>query len=456
MMRNVQTVSRWAQRCALGLLWMVAALLMTGCGDAQSRAMKELKKKGYALELADFFKAAAAGDLAAMPVFLNAGMAADVRDGKGESALLHAIRSGQPSVVAFLLKEGVKLDGQALGAGELLRAAIRSKSEPTVALLLEKGITVPEAQGQESGLLTLAASVGADAIVTRLLPHVGEEKDAALLAAAASGDVTTVDVLLQAGASVFYRDPNTADTALHRAAAAGQAEVAGFLHRSGSNRYALNAGGQAALDLAIQSGHEAVASILSAAPLSDELEKGGKLRAMMADKAVIDLRSRILWQGRKLGELMSLRAVRQRRAPFALESISDGRAVFSKGAAGGEPRALGAGDLLEGFVIEQFRAYPAEASRNGTPGVVLRARIAGHLVLAAPGVTVRAGELCGLIELNGDDVCYEAHVGDKFTCISDGEVVYRIESVTPTGVLIKADKGEQPEISLRTGSVQGR
>ena len=43
MIRNDQTESQWAQRCALGLLWMVAALLMTGCGDAQSRAMKELK-----------------------------------------------------------------------------------------------------------------------------------------------------------------------------------------------------------------------------------------------------------------------------------------------------------------------------------------------------------------------------------------------------------------------------
>ena len=72
---------------------MMAAMLVTGCGDAQSRAMKELKKKGYALELADFFKAASAGDMAALPTFLKAGMAADVRDGKGESALLHAVLS---------------------------------------------------------------------------------------------------------------------------------------------------------------------------------------------------------------------------------------------------------------------------------------------------------------------------------------------------------------------------
>ena len=456
MTRNDQTERRWAQRCALGLLWVVAALLMTGCGDAQSRAMKELKKKGYALELADFFKAAAAGDLAAMPVFLKAGMAADVRDGKGESALLHAIRSGQANAVAFLLKEGVKLEGQALGAGDLLRAAIRSKSEPTVALLLEKGISIQDAQADTRGLLPLAAGVGANEIVNLLLPHLGEEKDAALLAAAASGDVTTVDLLLQASASVFYRDPESGDTALHRAAASGQAEVAGFLHRSGANRFALNAGGQAALDLAIQARADAVAAILSVAPTPDELDKGGKLKAAMLEKAVIDLRSRILWQGRKLGELMSLRAVRQRRAPFALESIAGGRAVFTKGTTGGEPRSLGVGDLLEGFIIEHFRAYPADGSLPGTAGVILRARSAGHLVLAVPGVTVRAGDLCGLIELNGDETSYEAHVGDKFTCIGDGEVIYRVEAVAPNGILIKSDKGEMPEIALRTGSVRGR
>ena len=77
-------------------------------------------------------------------------------------------------------------------------------------------------------------------------------------------------------------------------------------------------------------------------------------------------------------------------------------------------------------------------------------------MLAVPGVILRSGDLCGLIELNGDETSYEAHVGDKFTCVSEGEVIYQVEAVTPNSIWIKSDKGQMPEIALRTGSVQGR
>jgi ankyrin repeat protein len=443
--------------------WKVASVVCLGlgvcglssCGDAQSRALRELKDQGYALDVGDYFRAAGKGDLSALSLFEKAGMALDVRDQKGGSALVEAIKAGQDKAVAHLLGHGVRFETQVLGLQELLKVAIQSRNEATVEILLAQGAVLSDPSKREPGCLQLAAGMGSQGIVSLLIPHFSAEKDLALIAAGASGDVPTIDVLLQADANLFARETGTGNTALHRAAMGGHVDAVSFLFRSGANRMALNSNGYSAFQLAEKAGHAGVLEVLRVKPIEDELEPTGKIRLVTIRGSEIDLRSRILWQGRSLGELLALRSVREARAPFFLERVEGPLAHFVlRGTRPGVNRA-GAGDQFEGFVVEKVMGAP-EVVHWWDRGAIVRSRSTGNQVLAVPGVTIRSGILCGIVEINGDDVRYEVHVGDQFKCKSDSEANYRVESVSPTTVRIVAIEGQAPEIVLRTGSTIAR
>jgi len=442
-------------RMASSACVLLSACALSSCGDAQSRALLELKGLGYALDVGDYFRAAGKGDLSALSLFEKAGMVLDVRDEKGGSALMEAIKGGQDKAVAHLLNHGVKVDGQAVSPGELLKVAVQSRSEATVGLLLSKGKDSDGSTPGERGCLQLAASLGAQAIVSLLIPRFPAEKDDALIAAGASGDVPTIDVLLQADASLFARESGSGNTVLHRAALGGHAEAVAFLSRSGANRLALNSKGQSAFQMAAQAGHEGVVAVLAVKPTSDESEAEGKQIFETLQGAVIDLRSRILWQGRSLGELLTLWGVREMRVPFFLERVDGPTAHFYLRGTRPGPHQAGAGDQFEGYVVEGVMAA-AESAPWWENGAILRSRSTGNQVLAVPGVTIRSGDLCGIIEINGETLRYEAHQGDQFKCRSDSEVTYRVESISPTSVRIVASEGQMPEISLRSGSTRAR
>lgn len=470
--------------------WMVLALssvlLTAGCGrDPQSDALRALSKLGYALSLEDYFRAAMEGDVDALDAFLRAGTAVDVRSQAGESALVESVRHGRDTAVEFLLANGASTAVKTLDGTNLVQLAVRSGNVRSLTLLLEAGAIWPD----EVRLLADAAGTGKAAMLEEVLPRCREQVDEALLSASVGQSVAVVDLLLQAGASPFARDPATGDTPLMRAAAAGQTEVVGLLLRSGANRWAINDGARCAADLATTAGHMEIAARLLQPPSQEEVEAGvirssrflknasgsggepplrevphaiavrtgapddspagpAQIRRMLRmDGAIVGHRASTAHHSSEPGEQLTVRQIREEQWPVLLESANEKQAEVRL-LIGPEPRwrALPLGATLDalGWRLSALRPpLPGISGPAGQWSAIFESPDRKNPIWMLSSIPTRCGTLCAVVEVSGTEEVYEAFEGDRFRLAGFEETEWMAIAVKPNAVMLERS-GREP------------
>jgi uncharacterized protein len=155
-----------------------------------------------------FVDAAYAGDAKAVQAMLQAGMLPDTAH-RGATALMVATSQGHARVVQALLRAGADPNAQDSDDLSLLVQAIRSESLPVVRALLK---------------------AGADVNCVEL--HDGS-RETALMTAAMYGNLTLVQLLVEAGAEVNARSAK-GDSALDLARLLRREKLAEFLQAAGA------------------------------------------------------------------------------------------------------------------------------------------------------------------------------------------------------------------------------
>jgi ankyrin repeat protein len=242
-------------------------------------AMDRLSKRGFAFSVEDFHRAARSGDVKSVEEFLAAGMAVDVPDANGNTAIGAASEGDATDVVRLLLNAGADVNAPASQQGRTpLMLAAASGSAPTVRLLLENNAD-PKARDPEGwhplALATWNHRLDAAAVLAARAS--AADIDDALLLATLHGDVEMTDFYLRRGASVFARD-SEGNTPLMIAAANGHLAVARRLLDNGANRFE------------IHSTNQWTPAQFAARAEQESLAKGDTIRAAQA-RAVADLLS---------------------------------------------------------------------------------------------------------------------------------------------------------------------
>lgn len=247
-------VSRWSlARCAVAWLVLVA---VAGCDGGREAGLQELVNRGYSLSLEEFGRAAEAGDIEALRLFLQAGVRADAVDEAGNTAWLRAVSAGSDSSAAWLWDHGgvgkeVPLDAW--------KAGIESRSVATLRLLLERsGLPMP------AELVIQAVRSGWLDGMELLLEQCGAEDDLgpAFLESVRLRTLEMASLLIQAGASSNSVDDSTGRTGLMIAAKQGDAPMVRFLLANGADRLATDHDHRMAKDHAQESGATPVVELL--------------------------------------------------------------------------------------------------------------------------------------------------------------------------------------------------
>lgn len=125
----------------------------------------------------------------------------------GETPIMTAAACHRTETVRALIGLGAKVNARSNAGGTALSAAARSDSVAITRFLLKHGAD-PHVDDQDELPLALAAWAGHDAVVSELLARqpTSYELNSALDLAVRDGDVSTVDLLVKAGASVNNRD----------------------------------------------------------------------------------------------------------------------------------------------------------------------------------------------------------------------------------------------------------
>lgn len=153
---------------------------------------------------------AQAGAVDAVVVLLDSRALPDLQSRRGCTAMSLAAVAGSAEVVATLAAAGASVDVRDVGGATALLRACGDGRESVVHALLQAGAAVDTTNAQGVSPLMRAADRGHRGVVETLLqrrasPHLVSTDPTlqcatALLGAAASGDVPTIDLLLEAGA----------------------------------------------------------------------------------------------------------------------------------------------------------------------------------------------------------------------------------------------------------------
>lgn len=235
---------------------------LSSCGDTQKEARSELTAKSFTFTVDEYIRAAREGNVAALRYFLEAGMAVDVTDAEGATALFRAAENGRSEAVAFLAGHGADTAVTGTRFDTPLIAAARSGSVESVQALLAAKADPAVRTNKNWTALTAAAYRGQVDLVRLLAPLGSESLDEALQIASLQGKPEVVDTLLASGADVFSRSKEN-KTPLMYAAAHGHRDVVRLLLLNGSNPLLLDNEKQTAADLALAAAHPEVVALLN-------------------------------------------------------------------------------------------------------------------------------------------------------------------------------------------------
>lgn len=248
---------------------------LSSCGDTQKEARSELTAKSFTFTVDEYIRAAREGNVTALRSFLEAGMAVDVTDAEGATALFRAAENGRSEAVAFLAGHGADTAVTGTRFDTPLIAAARSGSVESVQALLAAKADPSVRTNKNWTALTAAAYRGQVDLVRLLAPLGSESLDEALQIASLQGKPEVVDALLASGADVFSRSKEN-KTPLMYAAAHGHRDVVRLLLLNGSNPLLLDNEKQTAADLAMAAAHPEVVALLNDPKLIAVQDKSGE------------------------------------------------------------------------------------------------------------------------------------------------------------------------------------
>ena len=407
-------------------LCLLMVLLLTQCVDQQSKALKQLAAKGYSLSVPEFFKAASAGDVDALKLFFEAGVAPDVKDAEGLQAINHAARAGKSESLVELANLGATMPEQ---SSALLSDAVHSHAMPALNALLE--LHVKPEPGVENSPLATAASETQREMLEALLPLCHGHEDAALLAASAKGEISVISTLLRSGASVFARDTKTRRTPLMEAASMGHEKAVQMLLDAGANRWAVDAEGFIAGEAAQAGLHAELAKKLFADPSAEEQKKAPSMRSKS-----LPLRPELV-----AGQLF-FTGCREVLQPFELVGVTDKTATVQM--------------LKDKRTVKLDIGAPIpdttwKLDRLKLGGAIFRGRETGERLMLVPGNPVRYGPQVAVIQDDATKLLYEAAPGDTFATESDAALHFTVKSVGPLEVVINDDSTPVREWTLKLG-----
>ena len=439
MSQPVQHRMAGPRRTAIAAL--ILALSMSACRpDPQADALQQLTSQGYSLSVAEFFRAVEKDDVKALPLFLAAGIEPSVCDAVGQNAVQVATRSGKGAALRFLLKSGIALPSDPEAQGSLLKSAIESHSTDVLRTLLDGNIKPSAALGEPA--LVIAARERQREIVDLLVPLSAGHESPALFASCRTGDVSVIDSLIKAGASVFAREPETLRTPLMVAVEEGQRGAAEMLLASGANRFALDAKGRSALDIAHDTNQPALVTMLSADPSSDE-----KSVPVPAKGRTLDLGRTMRVQPQS--QLVFL-GLHETTLPLAVQD-ADASGAMLQADSQTPPVRLGMEEPLPGTDWKLEKATAAGLFFQ--PTVTLRKRDTQERLLLVKGLPVRNREPRAWLKFIGDEQVMDASSGDEFILSGEKVMTLRVESISTMGLTLQ-DVATRARFVLKPGGVR--
>jgi ankyrin repeat protein len=246
----------------------VNAALFSAADKRCDALAKRLLADGASLQARDRFgamalsRAAKAGDVEIVELFLEHGAPINARNLDGSTALFLAAEAGRHSAVEALIAHGADVNLPGRSGTTPIAAAAYGGDEPLVHLLLDKGADANAVDGTGKTAICYAAARGFPPVVRRLLDsgvdpnkRYGNDLTALMWAAGYTEEAGTQDMdeiiklLIARGAHLDDRD-NRGRTALMIAAAVGHTTAAELLISSGADKAVRDKQGKSAGDLA--------------------------------------------------------------------------------------------------------------------------------------------------------------------------------------------------------------
>lgn len=308
------------QPLVFGLL-VTGLLVVSGCGQSQESARKELAALKKDFTATDFIFSAMEGDKTAVAMFLKAGMDVNAQEENGTTALIAATVKKHPEIVKLLLDHGARPDTKYGTSDERgltpLLTAISGQTADIVVMLLDKKADP-----------NLASDTG-------MTP---------LMLACAVGDVKVIALLLDAGAKVNAADAD-GQTALMDAAAKQHLEVVSLLLKKGADIKASTKEGATALDAALGKVGITRLGLLGSKAFETQASKQQQetiqILRQAGAKPVSTFFTAILYEG--LNEVVVMRAVETKSAKdtraFILNVFDNFKAIGLDGAQMTEARS---------------------------------------------------------------------------------------------------------------------
>ena len=453
---------RGSSRCLLALIGFLA----TGCKDRQAESLDGLSKAGYSLSVAEFHKAASAGEVAALELCLKAGVRLDLPGENGETALTLAARCGKPAAVEWLIAKGASLTVRNRSGEGVMTASVMGGSAEVLGQFVRAGVALDD----KDQLLVLAAKRGHLELCQMLLSKSGIQLDQAFLAAAGAGQVAVADYLLRNGADLFVLSSGDESTALMLAAQGNHRSMIEYLLQNGANRFALDAADRCAWQLAASTGAKESLAVLGAeVSLAErelglvegseaalqEVRMGGEVRTEESLEVGVKpfaMMSRLLGPadaGADMVMKLRLKTVREAMASFLVSRVDEAGAGFLL-LATGEAMEVKAGESVgkSGWKLVRSALQPAADAPGALPKwmyphVVVEHPASGRRRLALVAVPVRSGEVRALLEMEGRKGTFEARVGDKLHLDGPLQSPWEVLWMSPAGVEMAKQPGHR-------------
>lgn len=476
------------------LLAGTVVLASPGCKNRGEAAKQELKEKGYEITPESFFRAAESDDVVAMEKLIKGGIAPDVRNSEGNTALHAAAAAGMMKSADFLLDHKLPVDVTGADDRTPLMTAVIKGSPGMVRYLLSQKADPLKRDAKGYRPLTLAVHEGRPEMVAELATYDRDSLDTALLLAALEGKAGVIDSLTGYGASVYARTDD-GRTPLMLAAENGNIEAVEMLIGVGANRFSMDEEGRIAADMAREAGHEELALRLSEEPAKEEfgIEEPSDLGAeMLAQMQKADHAAGLVspefaagdggasagspqappvLEGATLKELagpvsaqvsagsstatavpLKMRAFRQKELPLRIGSVRG--EIASVHVAGGGLQEVRKGSAIPGTtltVVRLQRRMQEQKDSAAGPTEVSVVEVedsgSGHKRELVSGLQSTAHDPVALVE-DGEGRRYLARAGQKFNG-QDGSR-YVVVDVRPNQMVIEnLSKGEVITVPLR-------